>query len=151
MYTESDATNAQREKRISIIICCIPLALMLVCVILGIVLRIEPLATWAPALLACVFYLLFDMKAMPNIKYCRYLNDIKQGLSRQTDAEFISIADVPRQSNGVMFYDFTVNAQDGEKLFYYDADKERPSLVPGEAIHITSFGNYITALTSASV
>ncbi len=149
MYTDQDLARAEGAKKKRLALAFSVLAIAVVVLVVGLVIRMEPLATFGTALFACLFYAALELYAMPHVRYARYLRDIKEGLSRETDAEYVSISSAPRTSSGVLFYDFVVRVgpePEDERLFYYDADKPLPNFAPGAHVHITSFGNYITEI-----
>lgn len=149
MYTQQDLARAARDKNRRLALAFSVLGLALIALVIGLTIRIEPLATFGTALFSCLFYAVMELWAMPYVRYARFLRDMKAGLSRATDAEYVSASAEPRLNGGVMFYDFIVRVgpEDGdERLFYYDADKPLPTLTAGQGLHITSYGNYITAI-----
>lgn len=149
MYTDADLARVDREKNKRLALAFSVLAVAIVAMVIGLVIRIGPLATFGTAVFACLFYAVLELFAMPYVRYARFLRDIKAGLSRETDAEYMSISGEPRMNDGVMFYDFFVRVgpeDEDERLFYYDADKQLPSYQPGQSLHITSYGNFITAI-----
>ncbi len=100
----------------------------------------------------CVSYAFVTIKLIPWFRYWRYQVDMREGMSRETDAMFVSCSDSLRVSDGVAFHEFVVRVGDkeeDERLFFWDDDKQMPPLKEGQALHIRSFGNYITELTSA--
>lgn len=152
MYSEQDVLRVNAEKRKRLWCAFLVLGLSVLVMIIGLIIRNEILSTYVAALIACLFYAVLELYVMPWVRYGRYMKDIDQGLSRHTDASFVSVLDQPRDNNGVLFYDFVVRVQgegedEGERLFYYDADKALPSFSQGEKLHIVSFGNYITDIS----
>jgi len=74
---------------------------------------------------------------------------MKQGLSRETEAWFLSCSKDTRSSDGVEFREFIVRVdddEDNERLFFWDNDKVLPEMKEGQKLFIRSFGNYITEL-----
>ena len=153
MYTDADLVRAEKQKKERLLCSFSVLAVALSMMTVGISMRNHALATYGAAAIACLFYAVLELKALPYARYASYVRDIKEGLSRETDAKFVRISDAPRMNNGVMFYDFFVRDgaevdEDNERLFYFDADKQLPTFQPGQQLHITSFGNYITGIES---
>ncbi len=98
---------------------------------------------------ACVSYAFLSIKLMPWFRYWAYQNDMRHGMSRETDAWYVSCSDSTRLSDGVAFHEFIVRVGDGEedeRLFFWDDDKKLPEIREGQKLHIRSFGNYITEL-----
>ena len=109
--------------------------------------RIAADATAVVGMCAAYFYL--TVKLMPWYRYWSYQNDMRQGLSRETEAWFISCSKSTREADGVEFREFIVHVEDeedNERLFFWDNDKVLPEIKEGQKLHIRSFGNYITEL-----
>lgn len=151
MYTDADLGHVNEQKNRRLVAAFAVLALAICVLIAGLISRIAPLATFGTAGFCCLFYAVLELKAMPYVRYARFLRDVDEGLSHAMDAEYVSTSTEPRMNNGVLFYDFFVRVgpeDEDERLFYFDADKPLPSIQPGQALHITSFGNYVTGLES---
>lgn len=151
MYTEQDYARVAAVKKKRLGLSFLVLALSLAVLVIGLVIRNKPMATFGTAAVACLFYAVLELKALPWVRYDRYLRDIREGLSHETDADFVSMSEAPRLNNGVMFYDFVVRVggeDEDERLFYHDADKVVPEFEQGQMLHIVSFGNYITELSA---
>jgi hypothetical protein len=74
---------------------------------------------------------------------------MREGLTRDTNGWFVSLATEPRKSDGVLVRDFIIRiseSEEDERLFYWDDDKPVPDLKYGECVSIKSFGNYIKEL-----
>ena len=113
------------------------------------VLRNRPAVIIAAMICFCLCYAFMSIKLMPWFRYWRYQVDMREGLSRETDAWFVSCSDQTRVSDGVEFREFIVrvdDSEDGERLFFWDNDKALPALAEGQQLHIKSFGNYIKEL-----
>ncbi|MDL2206025.1 hypothetical protein LJC33_03805 [Eubacteriales bacterium OttesenSCG-928-N13] len=152
MYTTQDINRALTERNKRIVLAAVMMALAILCIVIGALIRNKPLMMIGPSVFGCLFYFLWEFKAMPYARYARYLSDINTGLSHETEARFVSMSEQPRLNNGVMYYDFIVSVgsePEDERLFYFDADKPKPSIPEGENLSITSFGNYITNLETA--
>ena len=107
-------------------------------------------AVWGTAGVGCcLIYAFLTIKLMPWYYYLTYQNDMRHGLSRETDAWYVSCSDSTRESDGVQFHELIVRVGDGEedeRLFFWDDDKKLPEIREGQRVHIRSFGNYITEL-----
>lgn len=150
LYTEQDFNQTKKILKQR----CIALGGMFVATgaIMGVlvsVLRNRPAVIIATMICFCLCYAFLSIKLMPWFRYWRYQVDMREGLSRETDAWFVSCSDQTRLSDGVAFHEFIVrvdDSEDGERLFFWDGDKELPALTEGQQLHIKSFGNYITEL-----
>jgi len=150
LYTEQDFQETSRALR--------KRALILTAILLGTIgLAVMFLTVWrnriatdvTAAVGMCVAYFYLAVKLMPWYRYWSYQQDMKQGLSRETEAWFLSCSKDTRSSDGVEFREFIVRVdddEDNERLFFWDNDKVLPEMKEGQKLFIRSFGNYITEL-----
>ncbi len=150
LYTEQDfvKTKSELTKRWLIlgamILATFVLAALFVSVLRN---RIAVIAAAVAGSALCYTYL--AIKLLPWLRYWAFQNDMRHGLTRETDAWFVSCSDSTRISDGVEFHEFIVRIGDGEedeRLFFWDDDKQLPPIEVGRKLHIRSFGNYITEL-----
>lgn len=150
LYTEQDYAAAKREflKRVLILAGIIIATIALEAVFMGPVRN--RYAVWVVAAVGCCLsYAYLSTKVMPWYHYWAYQNDMRHGLSRETDAWYVSCSDSTRESDGVQFHELIVRVGDkeeDERLFFWDDDKKLPEIREGQKVHIRSFGNYITEL-----
>ena len=147
MYSESDFAMAKSTmiKQLVIAGCC--LAVFLVAMIVGLVLRVKILAIAAPLAGSWIFYTLWVVKCMPWIRYNVFLRNMKEGRRRVTECYYMDVANRVRIVDGVQIHDMnaSLDAQgEDARLFYWDDDKPMPEFAKGQKIRITSFGNFIT-------
>jgi hypothetical protein len=146
MYSDSDYHKSNSAFNARVLAAVFILAAGVGCVTACMVFRARWLAGIASALTACLIYAYLSLKVMPHYRYRRLLSDMREGLTRETDGWFVSFAAETRRSDGVLVHDFIVRvgeAEEDERLFYWDDDKPVPELEPGERVSINSFGNYI--------
>lgn len=152
LYSEQDIENCKKSLKKRIVLSIAVLVVCLGVAITLLVLRQRIACLVAGALGMCLSYFFWCMVGLPWLKYNAYLRDMREGLSRETEADFISLADTPRYQDGVLFHEMIVKVEteepdeDGERLFLWDADKPLPHLSAGQHLRIQSFGNHITAL-----
>ena len=150
LYTEQDFAATKRTFIGRIVI--FAGMILVTAVMLGLFVSVfrNRIAVIATAVVgACLCYAYLAMKLMPWFRYWVYQNDMRQGMSRETDAWFVSCSDSTRVADGVAFHEFIVRIGDGEedeRLFFWDDDKKLPEIQEGQKVHIRSFGNYITEL-----
>lgn len=115
-------------------------------VVLGMVFRIKPLAIAAAIAGGCAVYSWSALKIAPWSAYLKFLREMQSGLTRVTEGAFVSQADDSRAADGIRVHDVLIDAgQDANLLFYWDDEKPRPELAPGQRLKVTSFGKFITA------
>ena len=150
LYTEQDFAATKRTFLLRVLALIVILAATAAVVALFMSVLRNRYALWiAAALGLCLSYAFLTIKVMPWYHYWAYQNDMRHGLSRETDAWYVSCTDSARISDGVAFHEFIVRVGDGEedeRLFFWDDDKKLPELKEGQKLHIRSYGNYITEL-----
>ena len=149
MYTDSDFKKSSAAFMSRVLMTVFILAVGLGCVVTAMVIRSRWLAGIASVLTACLTYAHISLKVMPHYHYKRLLSDMREGLTRDTDGWFVSLAAEPRKSDGVLVHDFIIRigeTEEDERLFYWDDDKPAPVLQPGDRVNINSYGNYIKEL-----
>lgn len=153
LYTEQDFAKTKKELKKRALWLGVLIAATVAAVALFVTaLRNQYAVVAAAAVGSCLSYMYLATKLMPWFRYWQYQNDMRHGLSRETDAWFVSCSDSTRVSDGVEFHEFIVRvgeSEDDERLFFWDDDKELPPLTVGQRLHIRSFGNYITELNDA--
>ena len=146
MYGEADLikTESARKRALNVALLIGGAALFLV--VLGMILRIKALALAAAILGGCAAYSWSTLKVAPWSAYRKFLREMSEGLTRATEGTFVSQADESRVVDGVLVHDVLLDAgQDTDLLFYWDDEKPRPELAPGQRLKVTSFGKFITA------
>jgi len=147
VYSEADLikTESARKRAFNVALLIGGAALLLV--VLGMILRIKPLAMAAAIAGGCAAYSWSALKIAPWSAYLKFLREMQTGLTRVTEGTFVSQADQSRAVDGVLVHDVLLDVgQDADLLFYWDDEKPRPDLTPGQRLKLTSFGKFITAL-----
>ncbi|NLG24555.1 MAG: hypothetical protein GX558_04320 [Clostridiales bacterium] len=150
MYTQQDYDRAGAQLKRRIVIAAIVLAIGLAALIAALIVRNRIVTIAAAVLTGWVLYGYISLKLVPHYHYRKYLMDIRQGRSRDSEGWFVSASDETRRVDGVSVHDVIVRVGDGEedeRLFYWDDDKPMPAIPSGQRVHIHSFGNFIIALT----
>ena len=150
LYTEQDFAATKRELRNKILMLTAIIVIMIVAEVLFMSSLRSRYATWVTAAVGCCLsYAFLAIKVMPWYHYWAYQNDMRHGLSRETEAWYVSCSDSTRISDGVAFHEFIVrvgDAEEDERLFFWDDDKKLPEIKEGQRLYIRSYGNYITEL-----
>ena len=152
MYSEKDFEKSSREAGLRL-----ALGIALICLFLGIVILFTVLKWQIPQLIAAglgfiVCFFIWSLKIMPWLHYNKFMRELKSGRRRQTECEFIELSNETRMYDNVEVRDVLVTvgkAEEDQRLFILDADKQLPALESGDRIVITSFGNFITDIASA--
>ncbi|MBR3928068.1 MAG: hypothetical protein IKJ65_03575 [Clostridia bacterium] len=99
-----------------------------------------------------VSYFLWSFKVSPWVKYDRLLREIRTGKTRETACEIMYFTDETRMMEGVEVHELIVRVgkeEEDERLYYWDADKEKPDVKEGDKVSIVSYGNYVVELKNA--
>lgn len=98
----------------------------------------------------CAFIFGWSMLVAPLNAYRKHIDHALRGHTHDTQGVFAEIEDAPVVRDGVSFWPMTVNVgaglrDDGNRLFYYDANLPRPDFRAGETLLLTSYDNRVTA------
>lgn len=146
MYGEADLIKTESARKRALTVALFIGGAALFVVVLGMVLRIKALALAAAIVGGGAAYGWSALKVAPWSAYLKFLREMNSGLTRATEGAFVSQADESRMVDGVLVHDVLLDAgQDAFLLFYWDDEKPRPSLTPGQRLILTSFGKFITA------
>lgn len=147
MYGEVDLLKTESARKRALTVALLIGGAALFVVVLGMVFRIKALALAAAIIGGCAAYSWSALKVAPWSAYLKFLREMNSGLTRATEGTFVSQADESRMADGVRVHDLMLDAgQDAFLLFYWDDEKPRPDLTPGQRLKLTSFGKFITAL-----
>ena len=150
LYTEQDFAATKKVLTVRVLGLAAIIAVMAAALAVFVSAARNEYAATASAIVGCCLgYMYTVTKLMPWYYYRQYQKDMKHGLSRETEAWFVSCSDSTRLSDGVAFHEFVVRIGDGEedeRLFLWDDDKQLPELKNGQKLRLRSFGNYITEL-----
>lgn len=149
LYSADDVTVAKGEQKKRLIaffaLCAVALAML----VFTLIWRFEIPGLAATALLSCVSFCFYSIKVSPYVKYNRFLREMSEGLSRETEGRFASISDSVRTVDGVEVSDFIVRVESDEmdeRLFLWDVDKTCPEIQEGCAIRVTSHSNFVKSV-----
>ena len=149
MYSQSDITSNKNQFKLRLIYMGIALLITIAASTVLLIMRLEYPLMLAGAAGLCATYYIWITKAYPFYSYGRFLRDISEGLSRETVAHFISLTPETTMRDNVAVHVMMVRvgeAEEDERLFYFDHDKPLPAFEPGQTLTITSFGNYVTGI-----
>jgi hypothetical protein len=147
VYSESDLKKTESARKRALTVALLIGGAALFVLVLGLVLRIKALAIAAAIVGGSAVYGWSALKIAPWSAYLKFLREMNAGLARATEGTFVSQADESRVVDGVLVHDVLMGAgQDTDLLFYWDDEKPRPDLTPGQRLKVTSFGKFITAL-----
>lgn len=151
MYTEQDLTAiiAQQKKRWLIL--GLPCLVLFAGLIVSLVVRIEWLTALLTILIGAILIAGYDLFIRPLHRYHVYLRNVLRGIIREADCEFLSITRTEEPVEGVLCRTMMVSQLDDdgmpfERMFYFDALKDFPELVPGQKLHVRYHDRYAVAL-----
>ena len=148
LYAQADFDANRREKRRQIrraLILALPFFAM---AIAAFVLRIELLCIAGFVIAGSILIFLYDLRIKPALRYGRYLAEAHSGLTRQTVGALVRIGSDPVYQDGVNFYEVILNiyedmAEEGERRFLLDVNKEIPQDWIGQDVVVTSHGSFL--------
>ena len=148
LYAQADVDANRREKRRQIrraLILALPFFAM---AIAAFVLRIELLCIAGFVIAGSILIFLYDLRIKPALRYGRYLAEAHSGLTRQTVGALVRIGSDPVYQDGVNFHEVILNiyedmAEEGERRFLLDVNKEIPQDWIGQDVVVTSHGSFL--------
>ena len=148
LYAQADFDANRREKRRQIrraLILALPFFAM---AIAAFVLRIELLCIAGFVIAGSILIFLYDLRIKPVLRYGRYLAEAHSGLTRQTVGALVRIGSDPVYQDGVNFHEVILNiyedmAEEGERRFLLDVNKEIPQDWIGQDVVVTSHGSFL--------
>ena len=148
LYAQADFDANRREKRRQIrraLIMALPFFAM---AIAAFVLRIELLCIAGFVIAGSILIFLYDLRIKPALRYGRYLAEAHSGLTRQTVGALVRIGSDPVYQDGVNFHEVILNiyedmAEEGERRFLLDVNKEIPQDWIGQDVVVTSHGSFL--------
>ena len=148
LYAQTDFDANRREKRRQIrraLILALPFFAM---AIAAFVLRIELLCIAGFVIAGSILIFLYDLRIKPALRYGRYLAEAHSGLTRQTVGALVRIGSDPVYQDGVNFHEVILNiyedmAEEGERRFLLDVNKEIPQDWIGQDVVVTSHGSFL--------
>lgn len=148
LYAQADFDANRREKRRQIrrtLILALPFFAM---AIAAFVLRIELLCIAGFVIAGSILIFLYDLRIKPALRYGRYLAEAHSGLTRQTVGALVRIGSDPVYQDGVNFHEVILNiyedmAEEGERRFLLDVNKEIPQDWIGQDVVVTSHGSFL--------
>lgn len=158
IYTQEDLPRAQKQQKRLLTIMLAVTLFWAACITAALLLRRRVLPETASewicigltVLWGAVLIFLFDLKLKPVHAYVRYLGEVTGGIRREMQGIVVSLDQEVSYRNGFDFYRLILNVDEkgdpeGERQFFFDANKPRPALVPGEAVALWYHGNDILA------
>ena len=148
LYDQTDFDANKREKRRQIrraLMLALPFFLM---AIAAFVLRIELLCIAGFVIAGSILIFLYDLRIKPALRYGRYLAEAHSGLTCQTVGALVRIGSDPVYQDGVNFHEVILNiyedmAEEGERRFLLDVNKEIPQDWIGQDVVVTSHGSFL--------
>ena len=98
-------------------------------------------------LAACIFG--YSMFIAPVAVYGKHIDHALHGKTRETAGMFAGMEAEAVERDGLRFYPMSLNVgatlkDNGDRLFYYDANLPRPDWREGENLVLTSYDNRVT-------
>lgn len=134
-----------------------PVALLLALSALSFALRWPQGVTAALSILAlCLLIFCHIMFISPVVAYRRHLDHALRGKSHDTQGVFVAMEQKAVTRDGLRLYPMTVNVgagirDDGDRLFYYDANLPRPDWREGDTLLLTSYDNLVVKWTRVKI
>jgi len=146
MYSDKDRVEIDAAIRSAVLALAIALAALLAGYVAGLALRIKGLTYLAGIALfvAAAFIGLHVLR--PRLRYRRFLDELKTGLTREAEGEVLEIAREAEEHDGCRVLPVRLrdaHAEGGERIVYLNAGKRAHMPAPGTPVTLHCFGRHI--------
>lgn len=149
MYTEERLAQARRQRKRTALMPAVFAGCAVLLFVLGLVIRVKILTVGGLIIPLMAAFFTYSMFCAPQVRYVRFVNEVRSGRSRGVEGIFVSLDPAARiGEEGVLFHDLIIRAtSDGvDTLYYWDDRMPFPGLEPGQEVNGISYGRYITKL-----
>lgn len=141
IYTQDDLNAIVKQQRKRWLILLIPCIILAAVMVLSLVYRMEWLTIAATILIGALLIAGYDLFIKPLHRYEIHLKNCLHGRTRECELPFIRLSENVDVVEGVHYRQLLCADVDGkgrpyERLFYFDALKEFPSVQEGDVLHI---------------
>ena len=141
IYTPDDLNAIVKQQRKRWLILLIPCIIFAVVLIVSLIFRVEWLTSVSTILIGALLIAGYDLFIKPLHRYEIHLKNCLHGRTRECELPFIRLSENVDVVEGVYFRQLLCADVDGkgrpyERLFYFDALKEFPSVQEGDVLHI---------------
>ena len=152
MYSDKDRVEIDAAIRSAVLALAIALAALLAGYVAGLALRIKGLTYLAGVALfvAAAFIGLHVLR--PRLRYRRFLDELKTGLTREAEGEVLEIAREAEEHDGCRVLPVRLrdaHAEGGERIVYLNAAKAAGFPEPGSRVRLSLYGRHIRAIERA--
>ena len=121
----------------------------------GFVIRNEIICIAGCILFFSVIIFLYDLRLQPALRYGRHLQEIHSGMSHQTLGALVRLGSDSVYMGGIDFHEVIINiyedlAEEGERRFLLDINKEVPAEWMDQDVIVTSHGNFVLEVELAA-
>lgn len=147
MYSQADFDAARRHLTRYSLRLAAALTLLAAVEAVALIKRVKPAALTAGASFAAVAVLGVAGYIIPCRRYLRFLNDMRQGLSREMAGRVVAIADAPEEHDGarVLPVRLYVHEVKDERIVYLNADKREMFPQAGAEVRVILYGRHVKA------
>jgi len=141
IYTEADYAAIHQQKNKRWLILTIPCVVLLGVLVYSLIIRLEWLTSACTVLIGAILIAGYDLAIKPLHCYEKHLKNCLHGRTRECELPFIKLSETVDVVDGVHYRQLLCADVDGkgrpyERLFYFDAEKEFPSVKEGDLLHI---------------
>ena len=157
MYHEEDYAEISAQLRRRWLAAGLSAGALIVLALVSFLLRWPQIVTSIITFLgASLFIFCFTMFISPVAAYRRHVQHALHGRTSQGAGVFVEMEEDTVLRDRMRFWPMTINVgaglrDDGDRLYYYDANLPRPDWEPGESLLLTSYDNRVVSWTRAKV
>lgn len=151
IYEAQDRDQVLRQKKRIQIGMLVLSIVLLVPIVYSFIIRLEPLTIGLTILLFGLLIFLWDLKLKPVRAYARFLEDLHDGGTvRENQGVVVLLEEEPSYRDGNNSYRLILNVDEnmepeGERQYFFDANKPRPDLREGQWVFLRFHGNDVLA------
>ncbi len=151
MYQEAELTALRREIRRRWLLVLLPVAILAAGLVAAVIRRNEVAADVLTILAGAGLIFCWGFFLSPLRSYEKHLNQMLHGRLHQAEGDWTGMEEDVSMVGGVAFHAVTLTCLDEkgkpyDRLFYYDAEKERPGILRGQRVRITYSDRQIAAV-----
>lgn len=155
LYSQADLDRSKAEKKKELVRMALLALPFLAVSAAGFIVRNEILCIIGCILFFSMIIFMYDLRLQPALRYGRHLQEIHSGMSHQTLGALVRLSSDPVYMGGIDFHEVIINiyedlAQEGERRFLLDANKEVPAEWMNQDVIVTSHGNFVLAVDLAA-
>lgn len=141
MYTEQELYAIEQQKKKRWLLLGLFCLVLLAGIVYSLTIRQEAMTSGLTCLMGVVLIFFYELTIKPLNCYATFLNNALHGRKRELDCVYQGMEEDISVVEGVRYYSMSLLQKDDdgdlfERMLYWDAQKPRPEVNPGDRLHI---------------